>query len=118
MKELTTSWVSLNGWKITFDRISKDFVKGKFQHIKGKPNSFSGIINDKLALCFIVELPEDPKNPPYLFSFEGKFLTKSTIIKLSLICCITNLKTMKSHNVDLIFYKKDYIPEDIIQLKT
>ncbi len=117
MKELTTSWVSLSGWKITFDRITKDFVKGKFQYNKGKSNSFSGIINDKLALCFIVELSGNPKNPPYLFSFEGKFLTKSTIIKLSLICCITDLKTMNSRNVDLTFYKKDYIPEDIIQLK-
>lgn len=117
MKELATSWVSLSGWKITFNQITKDFVKGKFQYISGRSNSFIGIINDKLALCFIVELPEDPKNHPYLFSFKGKFLTKSTIIKLSLICCITNLKTMKSHNVDLIFYKKDYINEEIIQLK-
>ena len=110
MKELATSWVCLRGWKITFDQITKDFVKGNFKYINGESGSFTGIINNKLSLCFIAELPGD-LNTPCMFCFEGKFLTDSTITKLSLICCVTNLKTMTSRNIKLIFYEKDYIPK-------
>ncbi len=117
MKELETSWVCLRGWKLTFDQVTEDFVKGKFQYIKGRSNSFTGIINDNLALGFVVELQGNQTNPPYMFSFEGKFLTDTTITKLTLICCRTNLKTMKSRNVKLVFYMKDHIPEELIQLK-
>lgn len=115
MKELATSWICLRGWKITFDHISKDFVKGKFQYINCRSNSFTGIINDNLAIGFVVELPGNQTNPPYMFSFEGKFLTDTAITKLTLICCKTNLKTMKSRNVKLVFYKKDHIPEELLK---
>lgn len=116
MKELATDWVCIKGWKLSFNKITKDFVIGKFQYINGESNSFNGIINDKLELCFVVELPEGSIKPSSLFNFHGKFIINDTITKLSLNCCVSNLKTMKSKNLKLIFYKKEYIHEELIQM--
>lgn len=117
MKELVTNWVCLEGWKITFEQITKDIVVGEFKYMIGQSYSFKGIIDENLALCFVVEVPESSINPSSLFSFQGKFIINEAITKLSLNCCISNQKTMKSRNMKLVFYKKDYIPAGIIQYK-